>query len=388
MSPVPSIPSGPASRPRVTPGRRWPRRPTAGSVILLVLVTVLLAAFLLTKFVSRAGTELLADARAGDQARLRREAYSALEVTLAVLADMRAIDNGLFSPAQGWDDPLAYAGYEPPEGTRIEVGFEDESGKISLPRADPVLLESIFGLLGVGAAEAEKATDALLVWTRTDYAPTSLDLDGSNYERAELPHNAAHRPLRSYAELASVEVVRDLLFDENGRPNALAREFAANVSLYSFGQTNLNAASPAVLLAAGLVDGQVQALRDFRLRDRQGGGLGFFRSAGDAAAVLGGNAPLQGLGAEIRALRVNVTVREGLASYRLSAVVAPPNGASVAEAAPEAAARAQANAATAGSAPSAAETAVPDIKKLDYPFKVLEIREDAESPAPLPESSN
>ena len=63
------------------------RRFARGSVIVLVLLTVFLAAFLLTKFVQRAGTEMLADARAADQARLRREAYSALEVTLAVLAD-------------------------------------------------------------------------------------------------------------------------------------------------------------------------------------------------------------------------------------------------------------------------------------------------------------
>jgi len=55
--------------------RPFHRHRLRGSVIVLVLVTVLLAAFLLTRFVARAGTELLADARAGDRARLLREAY-------------------------------------------------------------------------------------------------------------------------------------------------------------------------------------------------------------------------------------------------------------------------------------------------------------------------
>jgi general secretion pathway protein K len=352
--------------------RRFPRRRTAGSVILLVLVTILLASFLLTKFVARAGTELLADARAGDRAELRREAYSALETTLAVLADVRAIDQGLHSPVQGWDRPLDHAGYTPENGLTVTVGVEDESGKLSLPQADPATLETLFVSLGLGLTDAERVTDALLVWTRQEYAPASLDLDGSHYARAAFPHQPAGRPLRTFGELAVIEVVRDFFFDEAGRPTRLARDFQASVSLYSFERVNLNAAPPAVLAAAGLGLGPIDALTDPARRQQAGNGAGYYRAASEAAAVLGSDAALDKFGAEVRALRITVTVLGGATTYRLSAVVAPPGGATLAAGPPAKIP------APGGATP---ETATPDIKKLDYPFKVLEIREDVESPA-------
>jgi type II secretory pathway component PulK len=358
--------------------RPFPRRRTAGSVILLVLVTVLLASFLLTKFVTRAGTELLADARAGDRARLRREAYSALETTLAVLADVRAIDHGLHSPAQGWDRPLDYAGYTPGAGLAVDVVIEDESGKISLPRADLPTLEALLVGLGLDQAGAGRAAEALLVWTRADYVPASLEADGSHYERAAIPYQPAGRPLRSFGELAAVEVVRELFFDEAGRPTQLARDFQASASLYSFDRVNLNAAPATVLAAGGLGVGQIDALADHARRQKAGDGTGFLRSTSDAAALLGANAPLEKFGAEVRALHLTVTVRGGTLVYRLSAVVAPPGGATIAVAPPL---KTAVTTVTAGAPP---QTAADVIKKLDYPFKVLEIREDVESPDTQP----
>lgn len=341
-------------------------------MILLVLVTILLAAFLVTKFVDRAGTELLADVRAGDREQLRREAYSALETTLAVLAEVRAIDQDLHSPAQGWDRPLDYADYRPGEGRTVEAGVEDESGKLSLPRTDAATLEALLVVLGLTPGQAERVADALLVWSRPEHLPVALELDGSNYERAITPHHPARRPLRSFDELAAIEVVRDLFFDDEGRPNRLARDFTANVSLYSFDRTNLNAAPPAVLLAAGLPLAQVDTLSSRTGRSRDEGAMSYFRSTEEAGAALGPAASLEKLGAKVTALRITVTVREGASVYRLMAVVAPPGGATFAPAPPEEA--------TDGTK----ETAAAVIKKLDYPFKVLEIHEDVETPAQPP----
>ncbi len=344
-----------------------------GSVILLVLVTVLLAAFLLTKFVQRAGTELLADARAGDQARLRQEAYSALEVTLAVLADFRAQDRGLYSPAQGWDQPLEYAGYTPPEGVTVEIQIEDESGKISLPLADAATLEVLLEVLGLQRAEAERVSDALLVWTHVDYVAKSSETDAGKYERAALPHYPARRPLRSFEELAAVTYARDFFFDQHGQPTTLARDFAASVSLYAFNRVNLNGANPVALAVGGLDNGQIDTLQDYLRRQKMAGRQDFFRATSEATGVLGA-APLQTFGAEALALRITVTVKDGAATYRLSAVVAPPGGATLAVA-------------LASEVPpqtsATKETNVPGIKKLDYPFKVLEIRENLESSPPL-----
>lgn len=78
-----------------------------GSIIVLVMVTLLFTAAALVTFLDKAETDLLVDARAAQAARLRPDAYSALEVTLAVLQDFRQADgNQLRAPTEGWADPL------------------------------------------------------------------------------------------------------------------------------------------------------------------------------------------------------------------------------------------------------------------------------------------
>ena len=88
-------------------------RSDRGSVILLVLGLVLLTSFMLMRFIDRAHTELLTEAKHGQQVPLRHEAYSALQITFAVLEDIAAIDEGLHSPNQCLGEPLDYFDYTP-----------------------------------------------------------------------------------------------------------------------------------------------------------------------------------------------------------------------------------------------------------------------------------
>jgi general secretion pathway protein K len=346
-----------------------------GAVILLVLVTVMLTAFLLGRFIQRAGTELLADAHASDQARLRGEAYSALEVTLAVLADFRALDGALYSPAQGWADPLRYAGYEPAGRRVVEINFEDESGKVSLPALDQAALQSVLEQAGLARREAELASDAMLVWMRPDYTPASLENDVQRYERAALPHLPPQRSLASWHELAAIAQAREFFYDESGQPNDRWRWLAANLSLYAFNGSNLNTATPASLAAAGLSESQAASLAQYLQAPVASGGPRYFHSAAEANASAG-VAGLPGkLSAVVQVLRIIVTVHDGAAVFRMSAVVTPPGG-SVAPLG-----------ATKGNAPAAApdeKNAPVAVKKLDYPFRILDIHEDiapAEPPA-------
>lgn len=366
-------------------------RANRGAVILLVLVTVFLAAFLMTRFIQRAGTELLADAHAVDQDRLRIEAYSALEVTLAVLADFRAIDNALYGPAQGWGDPLRYADYEPEGKKKIEITFEDESGKVSLPMADQATLQLLFERSGMARAEAEKASDALLVWMRKDYSPVSLDNDPQRYERADPPHKPPHRPLESWDELAAVEHVREYFYDDSGRPNDRWRWLAANASLFSFSGVNLNSATGGALAAAGLSASQAASLDSYFHAANGSGAPRYFRSAAEAATVAGVGGGSVRLGAEVQVLRIIVTVRDGAAVFRMSAVIAPP-GAPVAAPTPakpdEAATPGAPAAPVTPSVTPTADNATAPRKKLDYPFRVLEIQEDLEPAEPPAEPAH
>lgn len=350
--------------PRRLPASAHPRPSRRGAVIIMVLVTVLVAAWLLSRFIERTTTELFVEARAAQAARLRTEANSALEVTLAVLADFRALDGGLRAPAQGWGDPLAYAGYVPRTGLAVDVAFEDESGKRSLPRLDAAALENLGELLGLRPADAARAADGLLTWTRRDHVPTGIDNDPRDYERTDPPHHPPQRPLRSFNELAAIEGVRDFLYDRAGRPNGLWRQFSRSVSLYDFPQANVNAPDPVALTLAGLDPGQVRQITAYLAGQgtRAPGAPPYFRSVGDLTALLGAQAPLAGLGTEVLCLRIRVTVREGSAAFHLTAVVAPPDHPDVA------------------APPGETDTAAPDpAKDLDYPFAILGVEENIES---------
>ena len=175
----------------------------SGSVIVIVMMTLLFAAFALVTFMEKASVDLLVDQRDVLNRRLRMEAYSALEMTLGVLNEFREVGNGLRSPAEGWADPLTFAGYTPSEGRVVEVAFEDESGKISLPRANAQILTNLFKNWGIVQADAEALADAMLGWTKRNHAYTSSVQP--NYEGGAIPYLEPGRSLRSFHELAAID---------------------------------------------------------------------------------------------------------------------------------------------------------------------------------------
>jgi hypothetical protein len=386
-------------------GRRDPR--AAGSVILLVLMTLLLTAFALTKYLERTTIDLLADARAAGADRLRVEAYSALETVLAVLQEFRTVNGSLRSPTEGWGEPLGFASYAPPEGLKVEVMLEDESGRLSLPQADFQTLRDLFVLLDQKETEAERLADALLVWMQPGYEPSdSFSARATDYERAAVPHDPPRRSLHSYAELAGIKFVRERMFDEQGHPNELWRRFAASVSLFKFTSPNTNAALPTTLAALGSYDDtNVQKITDYL------GGLGsftrqgptWFRAQQDVASLLGPAASSK-LGTQVRCLRVNVTVHEGPTSFKLSAVVAAPGDAQPPPANPQINADGDTTAATdqnsspsrptdasrsppgtggaSGTGTGTGATSQTTTTTLNYPFTLLEIRENDEMVGP------
>lgn len=350
-----------------------PRRPTflrpahrtRGSVIVLVLVTLLLASFLLAAFIRRSGTELLADARATERWQLRAEAYSALETALAVVAAQRSVDGALYLPEPRWADDMAAAGYRPGGGREVTVTFEDESGKISLPRADAVTIQTALEAAGVAAAEAERTTNTLLAWVREGQRDEAVDFDAPDYTANDPAYQPARRSLKSWEELAAVEMDRAIFFDEDGAPTEVLRACRAEFSLHAFNRTNLNTAESGVLVTLGLGEPAAAALQDHRNRPRRPDETGHLRSMDEAAAVIGTAAAPDKFSTRIEVLRINLVARQGAVAFRLTAVVAAPGTT-----------RAGATAST----PAENLAPVAERKRLDYPFAVLEIREDIEAP--------
>ncbi len=364
-------------------------RSRRGSVLIIVLVTLLFTSFALVLFVEQASTDLLVEAREASARRLRREAYSALEVTLATLEDFRQANGALHSPAEGWSDPLGWAGWTPREGCTAEVTLQDESGKISLSHVDGGTLTNLFKAWDLKQADAEHLTDVLLGWMQPNYVPATGQ--APDYDQAALPYLAPARPMRSYSELAAIDYAREVFYDDQGRPNALWHRFVATFSLYNYQQCNLNAATPDVLAAIGFPDlSQQQRFNDFLAGTGAYAtqGPSWFTTAMQASTVLGSAAlpPLAGI--QVRALRVNVTIREGHEEFRLSAVVAPQGGATIVQTTATsnrpAASGTTATAATTPAATTSSSTTTTVPPQLNYPFTLLEIQENPAIPTPPP----
>jgi hypothetical protein len=372
----------------------------SGSVLVIVMITLLFATFALVAFMEKANVDLLVDQRDVLTRRLRMEGYSALEMTLGVLNEFREVGNGLRSPSEGWSDPLTFAGYTPSEGRVVEVAFEDESGKISLPHANALILTNLFRHWGILQADAEALADALLGWIKRNHVYTSSVQP--NYEMGAIPYLAPGRSLRSYHELAAIEKVREIFYDADGRPNDLWRRFADSVSLLDFPRPNMNGAKPDTLAALGQFDEtQRQNIGDYLkgAGTYQTQGPQFFQAPNEAQRIAGPTGDTSGFAATISALRITITVRDGRTEFKLSTVIAPPNGATTVQTTATAA-RTQASATTGQTAaqqqnrPNAAQTAprpggnpgspkqpsAAQAAQLKYPFTLLEIHENDEIP--------
>ncbi len=352
----------------MTPPKPFLRR-CRGSVIVVILALITLAAFLIGRFVERTMTEMFVEARARLADRLRSDAHSALEATLAVLADYQALDNGLRSPAQGWGEPLKDLAWPARAGVTIEVQIEDETGRPSLPRLDALSLTVLGRHLGLKEDEATGLAEALLVWTKRGHPSIRHETDPRNYEFADPPHQPPGRPLKSLGELAAIAGARQLFYSPEGRPTELHGQFGRSVSLYDFPAVNLNTAGPDTLALTGLDANQVDRIIGFnsgKVRPAPGAPP-WFRSVAEAQALLGATVPLAGFDTVVRCLRIRVTVREGATSLHLAVVVTPVGAVP-----------------PAGSANAVAAPPTVVGKNLGYPFTLLAIEENIElAPPPL-----
>jgi hypothetical protein len=379
-----------------------PRPPRQqASVILMVLVTIAFASAALLTFIDRASEDLIAPTHAATANRLRPDAYSAMDTVLATLVEFRAANGGnLRSPAEGWDWQTMldeeWVSFVPTGDRTVTVTFEDESAKLSLPAISDQNLLNYFLYYGLTNEEANYLRDTLRTWVgtgtgtgvRTSFVPTSSGAyTPAQYQQEELPFSPPLRSLRSWAELAAIEGLRatgdddaTAFYDLNGNLTPLGRRFISAFSLYNFTAPNINGGKPDTLAVLAQLDVQgQQAVLDFL--NQQGFGnatvkdLGYFTQVGDLGTVANTLANPTGVGVNITALRVNVTVREGLAVFTLSALVTWPNGAT---AVPAPTPPAQA---TTANTNNQITTAVPQTAQLNYPYTILELRESDLDPA-------
>ncbi|MCC5833772.1 MAG: general secretion pathway protein GspK [Opitutales bacterium] len=306
-------------------------RPTigqrSGTVLVAVLLLVVLLSFIVVAFMEDATSRIKYYGLFHHQDDLRVDAYSALETSLAVINQFREIDGEIWGPAQGWSDPLEYAGFNTGNGTRINVRILDESGRLGLQSLDEFTLRLIFQELDFDIRESQELSDALLDWMDPSETRRLSGFGLSDYRNLDPPYSPANRPIRSWDELPLIHGFREAFWSEDGRPLSRLRQFREAISLYYNGPINLNAASPLVLR---VLEAQGRLDRYIYENYRTGIGSGYrdtgiprvIRDANEAGYLGEGDGEGGGpVGVTAGMLRVEVEAIRGEARFLISTLV-------------------------------------------------------------------
>jgi len=337
-----------------------------GSILIMVLVLVVVVSYVLTKFVERAQIEVQSEGFYLERANLKLDAWSMMEVAVAVLADVKAIEGQLYSEAQGWADPLDYSGVVPREGLNVSFEFIDETSKLSINELDEGTLFLLFDEMGFDLDEGQKLANVLLDWVDEDDLARIDGGESSDYSTSDMPMTPANQPLSSLRELYYLIGFRDLFFDDYGNPNGIFTMLEDSVTIFPTSQLNVNTAEPLALQAlAGLDDFMIDTIDTYR--SGLDGVVGtaddiYFESTREFTDLVGDIAGTGNLlTTQVNVLRIKVTVQEAGSAYTLIGVV-----------------NIQAQ-------PAAGND---ETSQLQYPFLFLEVREEATMNTASPKKPN
>ena len=228
-----------------------------GSIIVLVLVFVVLLTFIVVAFLEEATARIKYYGLFHNRDDLRTDAYSALEITLAVINQYREVEGALWGPTQGWGNPREKSDFQPAHASSVRIRFEDESAKLPLQKLDYDTLLILFDVLGFDFQEAQSLADGLLDWMDEDDLRRLNGYDGDDYEDKDPPYRPANSAIVSWDEFRLIEPFDTLFWDEEGRPVEAWGRFKSSVSLYHTGAININQANATVqevLMEKGLLD--------------------------------------------------------------------------------------------------------------------------------------
>lgn len=300
-----------------------------GAVLLVVLGFIFLASVLTVALLETLTRQIRSAAAASARDDLRLDAYSAMQVAVATLAEIKEIDHKLTSPAQGWGNPVAYAPVTWPENMNVTIEVRDETGKLPLQTADRDLLHRLFEQLDVGFDDAEELIDAYLDWTDEDDLERLNGAEADYYERLDPPRLPPNEPIDSYEAFRYIKGFDELFFDEYGAPNALYERFVASTSLDNDSAVNINTASADVLaLLAENGTLNERALED--LKSGRDGIVGtddddYVDSSDDLSGV--GLRDEDGVGYKAEVFAVTVRVEQGEKQFQYDALLVDDGGA-------------------------------------------------------------
>jgi hypothetical protein len=218
-----------------------------GNVLIMVLGLIVMLSLILLSFLEHATERIRYSGQFYQQDELRSVAQSALNITIACLGTYAEIDGDLYSPEQGWAEPLKFADINwDEEAIAVAVSIQPENNRFPLATADLITLRIAFDQMGIPLQEQQILGDTLLDWQDAD-ADTRLNgFDGTDYEEMTPPYQAPNRAVKDWDEFKLIKGWNTLFWDENGFEKPSFAQFKSLFSLHSIEAVNLNALSPEV----------------------------------------------------------------------------------------------------------------------------------------------
>lgn len=286
-----------------------------GSILIFVMLMLFLGAAIVVSFKFETFARIRYFSSQYERDDLRLMAYSQLELVLAVMSEIKQVENSLNSPGQGWGYPYEYARLgQPPEGVTIEV--KDEGAKLPLEGLTEDRLLNLFEEMGFDYDVRQDLLACYLDWTDEDDLERLGGADTDHYEGLENPYLPANGPIKSFRELALIETFKEHFFnEETGEPNGRYQAFTEAVSIYNTGKVNINTASNLVLQTLARESGfDSQFLVDYLAGDD---GVRFTKddeiiaSDGDYGFPGGAEFNTDLLGYSTDVVEIKITVRDG-----------------------------------------------------------------------------
>ena len=350
-------------------------RKKRGSILIFVLVLIVLLSVISTRLMQETIQEMRYVSQQHFRDNLRINAYSLLDLTVGVLNEFSMIEKTLYSPDQGWGNPIEYSEIEPLEkNIKWEVRISDESGKVpffSAREKDMIyLFASMFaGEMRVDEDDGQPFYDAIMDWQDPDDEDRDEGAEDDYYEDLDPPYFTPGKKIENFEEFRMIKGFAydyddpdnsGIFYEEDGRENQNLSNFRNSFSFFHEGPVNVNGATDFLLR---FLCGEDESL----FEDLKGGPSlssqesSFFMSMNDPVlSRLSQKSGIQ-LGTVASMFRIEITVSRGKANFQLHGILG----------------REGSNPGSKSSKTrKITQSRSPQNQKIKYPFRILTLREN------------
>lgn len=333
-----------------------------GAILIFVLGLVVLLGSLCLRLMEETVQELRLVSQYHKRDDLRLQAYSLLDVTVAVLNEFRTLDDSSLKSGAGWEKPVAWSGLPPlEERVNWSVTLKGESGKLPLFTTNEKVVKEIFAIMFKGDSglldeeDGKPFYDAWMDWQDSDQTEREDGAEDEYYEGLSPPYFTSGKKIESFEEFRMIKGFgfdpddsknSGLFFDEFRNETINMKNFRDSFSFYHQGAVNVCAASP--FLKKYICGDDEQLLEDLSNWNPYSGENFGLNSNPSFPISKGGN----------ETFLVEIVVSKGKARFELHVALTFSQSRSSVKPAVKAAARSNQN------------------EKLKYPARILRLREN------------